>query len=77
MIKIIKVVIILERKIIMILLFSVVGIFVLFALKYFIDKKDNANIKVKEFIVSKDLLIISISKNIVKKELVARKRLML
>lgn len=28
----------------MILLFSVVSIFVLFALKYFIDKKDNANI---------------------------------
>ena len=40
----------------MILLFSVVGIFVLFALKYFIDKKDNANIKVKEFIVSKKFL---------------------
>lgn len=40
----------------MILLFSVVSIFVLFALKYFIDKKDNANIKVKEFIVSKKFL---------------------
>ena len=41
----------------MILLFSVVSIFVLFALKYFIDKKDNANIKVKEFIVSKKFLV--------------------
>ena len=40
----------------MILLFSVVSIFVLFALKYFIDKKDDANIKVKEFIVSKKFL---------------------